>query len=121
MNEAVKEVASRENELAELIREEFPKVARDRTPYEGPERVLDLDAFLKRAGVEILAVLSDGAAERKYRIRCPWLDEHGALFFSCWHSHCAHRRWSEFRALLNPLAFLGRPSRSKYERRGRLR
>ena len=136
LNEAVKEVASRENELAVLIREEFPKVARDRTPYDGPEHVLDLDEFLERAGVEILAVLSDGAAERKYRIRCPWLDEHsdgddtgtycgqyenGALFFSCWHSHCAHRRWSEFRALLNPLAFLGRPSRSKCQRGGRLR
>ena len=136
MNEAVKEVASRENELAELIREEFPKVARDRTPYEGPERVLALDEFLERAGVEILAVLSDGAAERKYRIRCPWLSEHtdeddtgtytgqyenGALFFSCWHSHCAHRRWREFRSLLNPVAFLGRPSRSKCERGGRLR
>jgi len=136
LNEAVKEVASRESELAELIREEFPKVARDRTPYDGPEHVLDLDEFLERAGVEILAVLSDGAAERKYRIRCPWLDEHsdgddsgtycgqydnGALFFACWHSHCAHRRWSEFRALLNPLAFLGRPSRSKCQRGGRLR
>src|SRR5215203_2063657 len=96
LNEAVKEVASRQSELAELIREEFPKVARDRIPYEGPERVLDLDEFLERAGVEILAVLSDGAAERKYRIRCPWLSEHtdeddtgtytgqyenGALFF----------------------------------------
>jgi hypothetical protein len=136
LNEAVKEVASQENELAELIREEFPKVACDQTPYEGPERVLDLDAFLECAGVEILAVLSDGAAERKYRIRCPWLDEHsdgddsgtycgqyenGALFFSCWHSHCAHRRWREFRSLLNPAAFLGRPSRSKCVRGGRLR
>jgi len=136
LNEAVKEVASRESELAELIREEFPKVARDRTPYDGPEHVLDLDEFLERAGVEILAVLSDGAAERKYRIRCPWLSEHtdeddtgtycgqydnGALFFACWHAHCSARRWREFRSLLNPAAFLGRPSRSKCVRGGRLR
>jgi primase-polymerase (primpol)-like protein len=121
------------DELATLIEEEFPKVDRDRTPYGGPDRVLDLDEFLERSNVEILAILSDGAAERKYRIRCPWLEEHsdgddtgtyvgqydnGALFFACWHSHCAQRRWQELRALLNPTVYLGRPSRSKCERGG---
>jgi|SRR5215216_1290187 len=129
-------IAVRGDELAAIIEEEFPKVDRDRSPYDGPARVLDLDEFLERAAVPVFAVLSDGAAERKYRIRCPWLDEHsdsdetgtyvgqypdGALFFACWHSHCARRAWREFRAQLNPVAFLGRPSRSKCQRGGRLR
>jgi len=122
--------------LAAIIEEEFPKVDRGRSPYNGPDRVLDLEEFLERANVEVFSVLSDGAAERKYRILCPWLDEHsdgddtgtycgqydnGALFFACWHSHCSARRWREFRALLNPVVFLGRPSRSKCVRGGRLR
>lgn len=129
-------IAVRGDELAAIIEEEFPKVDRDRSPYDGPTRVLDLDEFLDRAGVVIFSVLTDGAAERKYQIRCPWLDEHsdgdesgtyvgqypdGALFFACWHSHCARRAWREFRALLNPVVYLGRPSRSKACRGGRLR
>jgi hypothetical protein len=129
-------IAVRGDELAAIIEEEFPKVDRDRSPYHGPARVLDLDEFLERADVPVFAVLSDGAAERKYRIRCPWLDEHsdgdesgtytgqyenGALFFACHHAHCAGRSWREFRALLNPVVYLGRPSRSKACRGGRLR
>jgi hypothetical protein len=136
VDDARREIRDAGDELAAIIEEEFPKVDRDRSPYDGPTRVLDLDEFLDRAGVVIFSVLSDGAAERKYRIRCPWLDEHsdgddsgtyvgqypdGALFFACWHSHCARRRWREFRALLNPLVYLGRPSRSKACRGGRLR
>jgi hypothetical protein len=137
LNEHKAPIAVRGDELAAIIEEEFPKVDRDRSPYDGPTRVLDLDGFLDRARVVIFSVLTDGAAERKYRIRCPWIEEHtdedesgtyvgqypdGALFFACWHSHCAHRRWREFRALLNPLVYLGRPSRSKACRReGRLR
>jgi primase-polymerase (primpol)-like protein len=133
---AGREIRAAGETLAAIIEEEFPKVDRDRSPYNGPDRVLDLEEFLGRANVEVLSVLSDGAAERKYRILCPWLDEHsdgddtgtycgqydnGALFFACWHSHCASRRWQEFRALLNPVVFLGRPSRSKCVRGGRLR
>ena len=137
VDDARLEIRNAGDELAAIIEEEFPKVDRDRSPYDGPTRVLGLEEFLDRAGVVIFSVLSDGAAERKYRIRCPWLDEHsdgddtgtyvgqydnGALFFACWHSHCAHRRWQELRALLNPMVYLGRPSRSKCQRgAGRLR
>jgi hypothetical protein len=119
-------------ELEALIAEEFPKVDRDRTPYEGPQRSLDLLDYLERAGIKIFAELSDGTAERKYAIRCPWSDEHtdgdesgtfagqyanGATFFFCHHSHCGHRRWQGFRAYADPLVYLGRPRRTK----GRLR
>lgn len=123
----------RDDELSAIIEEEFPKVDRDRTPYDGPARVLDLDEFLERADVTVFTVASDGAAERKYRIRCPWVDEHtdgdesgtycgqyenGALFFSCWHSHCARRAWREFRHYVETVMFLGRAPRRL---RGRLR
>jgi hypothetical protein len=123
----------RDDELSAIIEEEFPKVDRDYTPYDGPDRILDLDEFLERADVTVFEVASDGAAERKYRIRCPWVHEHsggdesgtytgqyenGALFFACHHAHCAGRSWREFRALLNPVVYLGRPSRSKACRGG---
>src|SRR5215218_24626 len=123
----------RDDELSAIIDKEFPRVDRDRTPYDGPVLVLDLDEFLERADVTVFTVASDGAAERKYRIRCPWVDEHtdgdetgtytgqyenGALFFSCWHSHCALRAWREFRHYVETVMFLGRPPRA---RRGRLR
>ena len=123
----------RGDELAAIIEEVFPKVDRDYTPYDGPDRILDLDEFLERADVTVFEVASDGAAERKYRISCPWVHEHsggdesgtytgqyenGALFFACHHAHCAGRSWSEFRALLNPVVYLGRPSRSKACRGG---
>ena len=93
---------------------------------------MDLDEFLERADVTVFTVASDGAAERKYRIRCPWVDEHtdgdesgtycgqyenGALFFSCWHSHCARRAWREFRHYVETMMFLGRAPRGT----GRLR
>src|SRR5215203_2086982 len=76
LNGKITPISVRGDELSALIEEEFPKVDRDRTPYDGFERVLDLDDFLERADVAVFAVVSDGAAERKYRIRCPWLDEH---------------------------------------------
>jgi hypothetical protein len=128
-----REIREAGDELSAVIEEEFPKVHRDRTPYDGPEQVLDLDDFLERTDVTVFAVVSDGAAERKYRIRCPWLAEHsdgdesgtytgqyenGALFFSCWHSHCVRRVWREFRHHVETLTFLGRAPRA---RRGRLR
>ena len=122
----------RGDELAAIIEEEFPKVDRDYTPYDGPDRILDLDEFLERADVTVFEVASDGAAERKYRISCPWVHEHsggdesgtytgqyenGALFFNCWHSHCARRAWREFRHYVETMMFLGRAPRGT----GRLR
>ncbi len=126
------EIRESGEELQSIIEEEFPRVGRDRTPYDGPKKVLDLYSLLERANVEILAELSDGTAERKYALRCPWLDEHsdsdetgtftgqyadGALFFHCYHAHCTHRRWRELRHYLESLIYLGRGSRG----RGRLR
>jgi len=128
-----REIRNASTALVKIIEEEFPKVDRDRTPYDGPARVLDLDEFLERADVTVFTVAYDGAAERKYRIRCPWVDEHtdgdesgtycgqyenGALFFSCWHSHCARRAWREFRHYVETVMFLGRAPRRL---RGRLR
>jgi hypothetical protein len=126
-------ICDRGDELAEIIEEEFPKVDRDRTPYDGPRRVLDLLDYLERAGVEIFAERSDGSAERVYSIRCPWVEEHtggdesgtrvgqyadGALFFRCEHAHCREiREWRQFRAELDPVVYLGRKRRAK----GRLR
>jgi len=121
-----------DEELRTIIEEEFPKVGRDRTPYDGPKKVLDLYSLLERASVEILAELSDGSAERKYALRCPWVDEHsdgdetgtfvgqyadGALFFHCYHAHCGHRHWREFRHHVEATIYLGRGRRG----RGRLR
>src|SRR5919112_4993680 len=37
-----RDIANREEELAAIIAEEFPRVDRSRTPYDGPRRVLDL-------------------------------------------------------------------------------
>jgi hypothetical protein len=117
-------IAERDDELAAIIEEEFPRVDRDRTPYDGPKRVLDLLEYLERASVEIFAERSDGTAERVYSIRCPWVEEHtggdesgtrvgqysdGALFFRCEHSHCREiREWRQFRAELDSLVYLGR-------------
>jgi hypothetical protein len=113
-------------ELAAVIAEEFPRVGRDRAPYNGPQRVLDLLTFLEKADIEIFAEISDGAAERKYAVRCPWLDDHtggdesgtyagqypdGATFFQCWHSHCASRGWAEFKAFVMAVMTGGRPRR----------
>jgi hypothetical protein len=109
-----------------LIAEEFPKVDSDRTPYGGPKRVIDLLEYLERASVEIFSELSDGAAERKYGVRCPWVDDHtdgdesgtyagqypdGATFFQCWHAHCASRHWQEFKAYADSIIYRGRPRR----------
>jgi hypothetical protein len=128
-----RDIATRDEELAAIITEEFPKVDRDRSPYDGPRRVLDLLDYLERAQVEIFAERSDGTAERVYSIRCPWADEHtggdetgtrvgqysdGALFFRCEHAHCREvREWRQFRAELDPIVHLGRARRAK----GRLR
>src|SRR5215217_1761832 len=63
-------------ELTGIIAEEFPKVDRDRTPYDGPTRVYDLDDLLERAPIEVFELASDGTAERKYKVCCPWVEEH---------------------------------------------
>jgi primase-polymerase (primpol)-like protein len=123
---AAGEIPERDDVLAQIIEEEFPKIDRDRRPYNGPKKVLDLLAYLEKANLEIFAELSDGAAERKYALRCPWLDEHtnadetgtyagqyadGPTFFHCWHSHCASRRWQEFKAYADSIIYRGRPRR----------
>jgi hypothetical protein len=126
-------IEDRGAQLEAIIDEEFPKVSRDRSEYNGPRRVLDLTQYLERAGVEIFAERSDCSAERVYSVRCPWVHEHtdgdesgtrvgqyadGTLFFRCEHAHCREvREWRQFRAELDPVVHLGRPRRAK----GRLR
>jgi hypothetical protein len=128
-----RDIANREEELAAIIAEEFAHVDRNRTPYDGPRRVLDLLDYLERANVEIFAERSDGTAERVYSIRCLWAHEHtdgdesgtrvgqysdGALFFRCEHAHCRGiREWRQFRAECDPIVHLGHTRRAK----GRLR
>jgi hypothetical protein len=128
-----RDIANREEELAAIIAEEFPRVDRNRTPYDGPRQVLDLLDYLERANVEIFAERSDGTAERVYSIRCLWAHEHtdgdesgtrvgqysdGALFFRCEHAHCRGiREWRQFRAECDPIVHLGHTRRAK----GRLR
>jgi hypothetical protein len=127
------DIKTRDEELAAIIAEEFPKVDRDRTTYDGPRRVLDLLDYLEKANIAIFAERSDGTAERVYSIRCPWAEEHtggdesgtrvgqyadGALFFRCEHAHCREvREWRQFRAECDPIVHLGRARRAK----GRLR
>jgi hypothetical protein len=126
-------IESRDEELAQIVAEEFPRVDRDRTPYDGPRRVLDLLDYLEKANIAIFAERSDGTAERVYNIRCPWAEEHtdgdesgtrvgqyadGATFFRCEHAHCREiREWRQFRAECDPIVYLGRRRRA----RGRLR
>jgi hypothetical protein len=128
-----KDIANRDEELAQIIEEEFPRVDRARTPYDGPRRVLDLLDYLEKANIAIFAERSDGTAERVYSIRCPWAEEHtggdesgtrvgqyadGALFFRCEHAHCRElREWRQFRAECDPVIHLGHRRRAK----GRLR
>lgn len=83
-------------------------------PYDGPK--LELAPFLKR--VEVLAEVRD-ALGIKYRIRCPWIAEHGdapetgtylgqrtggGLWFFCNHAHCQGRGWREFKREVRALA-----------------
>jgi hypothetical protein len=106
-------IEPRQDELDAFISKEFPP------PKKPPVRVgrgigikvPDLEEVLDRGGVEVLAEVHDNTAETKYRILCPWIDEHthapdtgtyvgqydeGALFFHCWHSHCVDRGWRAF-------------------------
>jgi hypothetical protein len=109
-------IQERARVLAEIVTEEFPRSTQRKRyysrPYSGPR--LDLDRVLEAAPgvVDVLAEVSDGSAERKYRILCPWVREHttapesgtfvgqypsGATFFHCWHAHCRGRTWRDFR------------------------
>jgi hypothetical protein len=126
-------IANRDEELARIVAEEFPKVDRNRTAYDGPRRVLDLLHYLEKANVEIFSERSDGTAECVYGIRCPWYEEHtdedtsgtrvgqyadGALFFRCEHAHCRGiREWRQFKAECDPIVYLGRRRKAS----GRLR
>jgi len=131
---AGKTISNRDEELATIVTEEFPKVDRDRREYDGPQKVLDLLDYLEKANVEIYAELSDGSAERVYAIRCLWADDHsketsststrvgqypdGATWYRCEHAHCrGFRGWRQFRAECDPIVHLGRPRRGS----GRLR
>jgi hypothetical protein len=128
-----REIARRDEELEAIVAEEFPRVDRDRTAYDGPKRAPDLLDYLEKANVEIFSERSDGTAERVYSIRCPWFEEHtggdesgtrvgqypdGATFFRCEHAHCREvREWRQFKAECDPIVYLGRCRRAK----GRLR
>jgi hypothetical protein len=125
-------VESRQAELEDLIREEFPKPEeRPWRPYDGPpgERV-DLLEMLAAASVEVLREVPDGTAERVYAVVCPWRREHtrgdatgtrvgqypdGALWFRCEHAHCARRGWADLREQVMPKAG-SRVGRSKARR-----
>jgi hypothetical protein len=115
-----REIRTCDEELAAIIGEEFPRVSRDRTPYNGRGHTVDLLDYLERANVKIFVEMHDGQTDRKFKIRCPWQEEHthqdasgtycgqyetGATFFHCWHSHCASRRWPEFRRHVDRLIY----------------
>lgn len=112
-------IEPRQEELATLIREEFPEPREpSRHPNTGaPGERVDLSELLAAGGVSVLREVPDGTAERVWAIVCPWWREHsrgdrsgtrvgqyadGAFFFHCEHAHCAHRKWPEFRNEVDP-------------------
>jgi RepB DNA-primase from phage plasmid len=89
-----------------------PKSTENRK-YDGPN--VDIAPYLRV--VEVLGEVRDGSGA-KWRIVCPWLSEHsdgdrsgtylgrmasGAMWFSCAHQHCQHRRWPEFKSKVRPV------------------
>jgi hypothetical protein len=109
-------VQERQEEILQLVEREFPRPGRGASavtggPYDGPalniaEVLEDLEIFTE--------VRDDGGI--KYRIRCPWAEEHtdadesgtyvgqfesGACWYKCWHSHCHGRGWRDFKRELN--------------------
>jgi hypothetical protein len=115
-------VEARSTTLAAILAKEFPPRPKvlypaldlpTSPPPPGVHRPLELRGFLDHTEVEVLCeVVDEREAEIKFQILCPWIDEHttapesgcfvgqypsGALFFHCWHSHCAHRQWRDFR------------------------
>jgi len=121
------QVEERTEELRSVLAQEFPRQRgrqRRRVVVAPPAggRVLgwrlDLDSFIHAASVETLGEVGDDAADIKYQILCPWIEEHttnpesgtfvgqyatGATFFWCWHSHCRHRRWGDFVRAVAPM------------------
>jgi primase-polymerase (primpol)-like protein len=112
-------VEERQEELEALVSWHFPAPKRAEVSQRGPRdgQKLDLSSFITEAGVEVLSEMFDGTADIKYGIVCPWVDEHtggdesgtrvgqyedGALFFHCEHSHCAGRKWADFRDKVSP-------------------
>jgi hypothetical protein len=109
-------IKPRQDELDAFIAKEFPRQKRPGPMAKRVGRGLglkvpELEEVLDRGGVEILAEVHDNTARVKYRVLCPWIAEHttapesgsyvgqyddGALFYHCWHSHCADRGWSAF-------------------------
>jgi hypothetical protein len=132
----------RQEPLEVIIATEFSREKRPlhSSTYRGPtDRTLALDDVLKDGEVEVLAEIADGTAAVKYAVRCPWLREHtngdesgtfvgqyasGALWFHCYHSHCSHRDWREFRYKVAPpctirlTRHVGTPEREAVIRRG---
>jgi hypothetical protein len=106
-----KTISHRQREIEELVRSEFPQPRPSRlggTTYNGPP--VDFEGTL--LGAEVLEEVPDDMGQ-KYRIRCPFREQHsdpddlsgtyigrlpnGAVWFTCWHAHCAGRRWPDFR------------------------
>jgi len=106
-------VEERTFKVVDLVEREFRaelEAARrtaQRGSYDGPHS--NLEEYL--GGVEVLAQVADSAG-LKYLIQCPWISEHttapetgcyvgqrddGPLWFYCHHSHCAGRRWGDFK------------------------
>jgi len=101
-------IEDRRYEVERLVAREFRAGGGGPTePYDGPR--VALVEYLPN--VDVLAEIPD-ALGVKFRIRCPWIDEHsedpesgtyigqredGGLWFYCWHSHCANRLWADFR------------------------
>jgi hypothetical protein len=102
-------ILDRQHEVEALIERQFPTTPR-RAPteaYDGPQ--VALVEYLDT--IEVLGEVPDGTGV-KFRIRCPWISEHGAgaatgtyigqrhdggLWFQCWHAHWSSRGWVEFR------------------------
>jgi len=115
-------IEPRSEEIFSLVEREFAgqsspsEAGPSAKPYDGPK--VALVEYLD--GVEVHYEVPDGLGV-KFRIRCPWIDEHtagadtgtyigqredGGPWFHCWHSHCAARGWPEFRQVVRPVRTL---------------
>jgi hypothetical protein len=124
-------VKERTEEIRAIIAKEFPPAQpQPRRSYNSSASPLELDEVLENGDVKVLAEVPDGTARIKFRVLCPWSNQHtraiysgsyvgqyenGALFFRCHHAHCEGRGWSEFRREVMPKGFM----RVKFLRRGK--